>query len=76
MNVKIIATRSCNHRPNIEKELRDLGVDYEVIYAEEHPNITARYGIRHSPNIVVDDEVVCHGQPSEGELKTLLKIAD
>lgn len=76
MNVKIIATRSCNHRPNIEKELTDLGVPYEVVYVEDHPDVVTQYAIRHSPNIVVDDEVLCRGQPSEGELKMLLKMAD
>lgn len=76
MNVKIIATRLCNHRPNIEKELADLGVEYEVVYAEDNPDEVARYGIRHSPNIIVDDRVVCRGQPSEGELKLLLNIPD
>lgn len=76
MNVKIIATRGCNHRPNIERELKDLGIPYEVIYAEDDPESVKRYHIRHSPNIVVDDEVVCRGQPSEGELRVLLKLTD
>ena len=74
MNVKIIATHTCSHRPNMEKELSDLGVAYEVLYAEDHPEVVARYHIRHSPNLVVNDEVVCRGQPDEGELKRLLKI--
>lgn len=72
MNVIIIATKSCSHRSTMEKELRDLGVKYEVIYAEEDPEIINRYAIRHSPNLVIDDEVVCRGLPSEGELGVLL----
>lgn len=72
MNIKLIVTRSCNHRPNIEKELNDIGVGYEVLYVEENPDVVAKYGIRHSPNIVVDDNVICRGQPSEGELRKLL----
>lgn len=74
MNVKIIATRSCSHRPDLEKELNDLDVAYEVIYAEDNPEAVARYHIRHSPNLLVDDEVVCRGQPDEGELKVLLNL--
>lgn len=74
MNIKIVATRSCSHRPNVEKELDDLGVSYEVLYAEENPELIARYSIRHSPNIILDDVIVCRGQPSEGELKALLNL--
>ncbi len=72
MDVKIIATHGCTHRPNLERELRDLGIPYELVYVEEHPEVAERYRIRHSPNLVVDDEVVCRGQPSEGEIKALL----
>jgi glutaredoxin len=72
MNVIIIATKSCSHRPTMEHELKDLGVEYNVIYVEENPKIVTKYAIRHSPNLVIDDEVVCRGLPSEGELKVLL----
>lgn len=71
MNVKIIATRSCTHRPNLERELQDLGVKYDIVYVEENQDVITKYAIRHSPNLVIDDEVVCRGQPSEMELKEL-----
>ncbi|MCW8956375.1 MAG: thioredoxin family protein [Gammaproteobacteria bacterium] len=74
MNIKIVATRSCSHRPNIEKELNDLGVAYEVLYVEENSDIVAKYAIRHSPNIIVNNKLMCRGQPSEGELKALLEM--
>lgn len=69
MLVKIIATRQCRHRPNLERELVDIGVEYELVFVEDHPEVQTQYGIRHSPNIVVDDQVVFRGQPTEGELK-------
>jgi glutaredoxin len=69
MLVKIIATRQCNHRPSLERELRDIGIDYELVFVEDAPDIVERYHIRHSPNILVDGEVVFRCQPSEGELK-------
>jgi len=75
MSVKIIATPSGSYRPNIEKELNEPGVVYEVLYAEDHPDMVTRYAIQHSPDIVVDDEVVCRGQLSDGELRSLLKKA-
>ncbi len=71
MNVIIIATKTCSHRPIMERELQELGIEYNVVYVEEDPNIVTRYSIRHSPNLVIDDEVVCRGVPTEGELKVL-----
>ena len=72
MNVKYIATKTCSHRPTMEKELRELGVNYKVIYVEEDPDAITTYAMRHSPNLIIDDEVVCRGLPSEGELKVIL----
>lgn len=69
MDVKVITTRQCIHRTNLEHELRDLGVDYESLIVEEHPELAEKYGIRHSPNLIVDDEVVFRRQPSEHELR-------
>ena len=69
MNVKIIASHGCKHRQLIEREFQDLGIAYEVLYVEEHPEVVARHDIRHSPNIMVDEEVVFRRQPSEGELR-------
>lgn len=69
MEVMIIGTRTCTHCRGLERELRDLGIPYEVCFVEEHPELVARYGIRHSPNLVVDGEVAFRGQPTESELK-------
>lgn len=71
MKVRIIATRNCSHYHNLERELKDLAVVYEVLFVEDHPEIVQRYSIRHSPNLVVDDEVVFRRQPTEGELRAL-----
>lgn len=71
MNVTIIATHGCSHRHNIERDLKDLAIAYEVLYVEDHPEVVQRYNIRHSPNLVVDDEVVFRRQPSEAELRAL-----
>jgi len=73
MNVRIIATRGCSHCRNLERELKDLAILYEVLFVEDHPEIVQRYSIRHSPNLVVDEEVVFRRQPTEGELRALFK---
>ncbi|MCP5441088.1 MAG: thioredoxin family protein [Chromatiaceae bacterium] len=73
MKVQIIATRACSHRPNLEHELRQLGVAYEVLYVEDHPVAAERLSIRHSPNLVVDGDVICRGQPTQHELQALFE---
>jgi len=50
-----------------------LAVLYEVLFVEDHPEIVERYSIRHSPNLVVNDEVVFRRQPTEDELRALFK---
>ena len=73
MQIQIIATRACSHRPNLEHELSELGVTYEVLYVEEQPSAVERFDIRHSPNLVIDGEIVCRGQPSQHELRALIE---
>ena len=64
MNVIIAATKACRHCPMIKKELRKLGIDSSVHYFEEHPELVERYNIKHSPLIIVDDEVIFNGMPT------------
>ena len=76
MKVKIMATKACTHRPNLEKELTELGVPYELLFVEDNPEAVARYVVRHSPTLIVDEQVVFHGQPSEHELRAFFSDAD
>ena len=70
MKVQLLVTKTDFNLPNLENELKDLGVKYEVEYVEENPQLVAALNIRHSPNIIVDGRLVFQRQPSEGELKT------
>ena len=72
MNVMIIATKDCSHYANLAKELDDLGVEYQLVYVEDAPELVQKYAIRHSPNLVVDDEVKFRRQPTEHELRECL----
>ncbi len=72
MNVMIIATRDCSHCTNLARELDDLGVEYRLVYAEAEPELVKKYAIRHSPNLIVDDEVKFRRQPTEHELRECL----
>lgn len=76
MKIELIATHGCSHRAGLEQELRDLGCEYELLYVEEHPEVAARYGIRHSPNLVVNGKVVSRGPIPEGELRRLIDQAE
>ncbi len=72
MNVMIIATRGCSHCANLSRELDNLGVEYRLVYAEDEPELAQKYGIRHSPNLIVDDEVKFRRQPTGSELRECL----
>lgn len=75
MNVKIIATRRCSHRLDLERELNEMGIPFELLFVEEHPGMVVTHSIRHSPNLLVDDEVVFRGQPSPQELRQFFSQA-
>ena len=68
MDVMIIATKACTHRQNLEKELECLRIPYRVCFVEDCAGLVQKFGIRHSPNLIVDDEVVFRKQPTETEL--------
>ncbi len=71
MDVFIIATQGCSHCMNLKQELSDLGINCEVKFAEDHPDLVDKYQIRHSPNLVVNGDVKFRRQPTEAELKEL-----
>ena len=73
MDVMIIVTKKCSHSINLLNELKDLGVEYRLLYAEDEPGLVKKLNIRHSPNLVVDGEVKFRRQPSEQELRECLK---
>ena len=68
MDVMIIATKACTHRQNLEKELKSLRIPYSVHFVEDHADLVEKFSIRHSPNLIVDDEVVFRKQPTDLEL--------
>lgn len=74
MEVSIIATRGCNHRASLERQLQNLGVDYDLLFVEENPELVEELDIHHSPNLLVNGEVVCRNLPTAGELIQLLTL--
>lgn len=77
MQVQIIATKDCSHRPILERELQKTDTEYEVLFVEDHPDIAEKYTIRNSPNLLINGKVIfraSHGQPlpAEDTLENLL----
>ncbi|MEJ2346014.1 MAG: thioredoxin family protein [Gammaproteobacteria bacterium] len=73
MTVKLIATRTCRHAPLLARELDDIGIEYQWVYIEDSPQVAVQHGVRHSPCLLVDDQLLCFDQPTEGELRRLLQ---
>lgn len=71
MDVTIIATKTCTHRPNLERELEHLQVPYHTYFVEDHADLVEQFAIRHSPNLIVDGNVAFRRQPTEAELRAL-----
>jgi glutaredoxin len=76
MDVLIIATENCNHRPLVEERLKKMNIPYQVRFIDRHPDLVKKFGVSSSPNIIVDEEVIFRGDcgrplPTEGELKAL-----
>ena len=73
MDVMIIATKACTHRKSLEKELEHLRIPYRTYFVEDCADLVQKFGIRHSPNLVVNDEVVFRKQPTEVELRVFFQ---
>ncbi len=61
MNIIIAATKACNHRPILEQQLQDAGLQYELLYFEDNPELIETYKLKTSPLFIVDDIVVSDG---------------
>jgi glutaredoxin len=78
MECIIVATRNCNHRPILERQLQGMGIHYTVQFVEDHPELKEKYDIQHSPNLIVDGKVVFRAGggkslPSPAEIRDLLQ---
>lgn len=74
MKVTIVATKTCRHCPQLERNLKDLAIPYDVIYAEDNSKLCEEHCIVRSPNIMVDGKVVFQGMPTLFELKKILQL--
>ena len=73
MKIIIAATKTCNHRPILEEQLKDAGLQHEVMYFEDHPELMETYQLKTSPLLIVDDKVVSVGLPEKMKIMELKK---
>ena len=68
MNIKIVATKTCTHRPKLEEQLQDAGLKYELKYFEDHPELIDVYNLKTSPLLIVDEKVISVGMPNQEKI--------
>ena len=73
MNVVIAVTKQCQHCPIIKRELRQLEIPYSVHYLDAHPEWIEKFGLRGSPNIIVDGELVFRKMPEISALRNYFR---
>lgn len=78
MKIKIAATKTCNHRPILEQQLQDAGLQYKLEYFEDHPELIEKHGLKTSPLLIVDEKVVSVGMTEQSiitELENKIKTS-
>ncbi len=71
MEILIVATKTCNHRPLLEKVLQEAWLPYNVMYFEDHPEIFEKYQLKHSPLLIIDEKVESVGMPKIDEVNKI-----
>ncbi len=74
MKITIAATKTCKHRPILEEQLQDAGLQYKLEYFEDHPELIDKYGLKTSPLFIVDEKVVLAGMPEHSIITELENI--
>lgn len=69
MDVQLLVTKNDFSTANIESEFRNIGVAYHIDYIENHPELVKSHQIRHSPNILVNGNMLFRFQPAPQQLR-------
>ena len=72
MEIIIAATKTCIHRPLLEKILQDAWLPYKVLYFENHPELIKKYKLKQSPLLIVDEKVEYIGMPEMNQITELI----
>ncbi|MEH6618206.1 rhodanese-like domain-containing protein [Maribacter arcticus] len=71
MEIIIAATKTCEHRPILEKVLQAAWLPYKVMYVEEHPEFFEKHHLKHSPLLLVDEKIESVGMPEIDKINEL-----
>ena len=69
--VTLAVSRTCPHRQVLAKYFEEHGVACKVRYIEDEPGFAREHDLTRSPNVLVDNEVVCRGMPAPEELERI-----
>lgn len=72
MEIIIAATKTCPHRPLLQKILKDAWLPCKVFYFENHPELIKKYKLKHSPLLIVDEKVESIGMPEMKQITDLI----
>jgi len=72
MEIIIAVTKTCPHRPLLEKVLQDAWLPYKVFYFENHPELIKKYKLKRSPLLIVDEKVESIGMPGIDKINELI----
>ena len=51
-----------------QKQLQEAGLQYKLLYFEDHPELIETYKLKTSPLLVVDHKVVSIGMPEHSQI--------
>ena len=71
MEIIIAATKTCQHRPSLEKVLKAAWLPYKVLYFEDNPEFFEKHHLKHSPLLLVDEKVESVGMPEIDKINEL-----
>ena len=75
MKITLLTNKMC-HCVDVEQELDALGFEYERCDVEDNPEVAERYGVRHCPTLIVDENrVIPIDEGNVSRLRELLATA-
>ncbi len=74
--VTVAVTKTCPHRQVLTKYFEEHKIPCKVKYIEENQEFADQHRLTRSPNVLVDNEVVCRGMPTPEELERIRQMCE
>jgi|WetSurMetagenome_2_1015567.scaffolds.fasta_scaffold45819_2 hypothetical protein len=72
--VTLAVARNCPYHQDLARRFEDYGIPFRVEYIEENEEFRREHNLAGSPNVLVNDEVVCRGMPDRERLARIRLI--